>query len=223
MDISFRHMKAILTAFPFFVAVLLSGCGSGCGTLGVANTSPCVNGTSSDTSTTATTSTFNISGTVSGAARGGVAINLTGAGTANTTTDANGTYTFTALPTGSYTVVPSLQGSAFNPASDVVTINGANVTVRQFVETSIAAGTFSISGTVGGVVKQNVLITLSVGNSGSALTDANGGYSFSGLAAGIGPVTVTPTLAGHTFNPVSTSVTQTSSGINNTINFTATL
>src|SRR5471030_484835 len=106
MDISFRHKKAILAAFPFFVAILLSGCGSGCGTLGVANTSPCVNGTSSDTSTTANTSTFSIFGTVSGTTPGGVAINLTGAETANTTTDAGGSYSFTALPTGSYTLVP---------------------------------------------------------------------------------------------------------------------
>jgi hypothetical protein len=220
MDISFRHMKAILAAFPFFVALLLSGCGSGCGTLGVANTSPCVNGTSSATSTTASTSTFNISGTVIGALQA-VAINLTGAGTANTTTDANGTYTFTALPTGSYTVVPSAQGSAFNPASAAVTINDANVTVPAFVATSNAAGTFSISGTVSGTVVQNVLITLSGGNSGSALTDPSGHYSFTGLAAGI-TVTVTPSLAGHIFNPVSTSVTQTSNGTANTINFTAT-
>ena len=107
-------MKSILTAFPFIVAALLSGCGSGCGTLGVAN-APCVSGTSSATSTTASTSTFSISGTVSGTVLQGVAINLTGAETLNTTTVANGTYTFTALPTGSYTVVPSLQGSAFNP------------------------------------------------------------------------------------------------------------
>jgi hypothetical protein len=219
MDISFRHMKAILAAFPFFVAVLLSGCGSGCGTLGVANTSPCDSTTSSGT--TPSTSTFNISGTVSGTVLQGVAINLTGAETLNTTTLANGTYTFTALPTGNYTVVPSLQGSAFNPASAAVTINGANVPVPPFVETSNSAGTFSISGKVSGVVVQNVLITLGGGNTGSALTDSTGAYSFSGLPAGI-TVTVTPTLQGHTFNPVSTSVTQTSSGNSNTINFTAT-
>ena len=217
MELSFRHMKAILAVFPFFVAVLLSGCGSGCGTLGVANTSPCDSTTSSGTTPSA--STFNISGTVSGASQP-VAINLSGAETLNTTTN-SGTYTFTALPTGSYTVVPSLQGSAFNPASAVVTITNASVTVPEFVATSNAAGTFSISGKVSGVVVQNVLITLGGGNTGSALTDSTGAFSFSGLPAGI-TVTVTATLQGHTFNPVSPSVTQTASGNINTINFTAT-
>ena len=219
MDISFRHVKPILIAFPILVAILLSGCGSGCGTLGVENTSPCDNSTSSGGSNPGT-STFNISGTVSGAAQP-VAINLTGAETANTTTDASGTFTFTALPTGNFTVVPSAQGSAFNPVSAAVTITNANVAVTQFVATNNGAGTFSIAGTVGGTVVQNVLISLSGGNTGSAFTDSTGHYSFSGLPAGI-TVTVTPTLQGHTFNPVSTSVTQTSNRTANTINFTAT-
>ena len=216
-------MKSILTAFPFFAAVLLSGCGSGCGTLGVANTSPCDSATSSATSATATTSTFSMFGTVSGATLVGVAIKLTGAETASTTTDAGGRYSFTALPTGSYTVVPSVQGNTFNPASAVVTISGADVTVNNFVETPNTLGTFSISGTVTGVVVQNVLITLSGANTGSALTDPNGHYSFSGLAAGTTSITVTPSLAGHTFSPVNNTVTTTSSGTAATINFTATL
>src|ERR1039458_10470705 len=81
MDIVFRHMKAILTAFPFFAALLLSGCGSGCGALGVANTSGCGSGTSSATSTT---STYSLSGQVGGTVLLGVTINLTGAGTGST-------------------------------------------------------------------------------------------------------------------------------------------
>ena len=210
-------MKAILTAFPFFVAVLLSGCGSGCGTLGVANTSPCDSATSSATST-ATTSTFSISGTVSGATLGGVAINLTGAGTGSTTTDVNGNYSFTAFPNGSYTVVPSLAGNTFTPASTAVTISGANVTGNNFTETANAAALSSLSGTVSGAVAQNVVITLSGANTGSAVTDASGNYSFSGLAAG--SYTVTPSLAGHTFTPASIAVTTTSGGTATGINFT---
>jgi hypothetical protein len=161
-------------------------------------------------------------GTVSGATLAGVAINLTGAQTANTTTDANGHFSFTFLPTGSYTVVPSVQGSAFNPASAVVTINGADVTVNNFAETPNTLGSFSISGTVTGVVVQNVVITLSGGNTGSALTDPTGHYTFAGLAAGAAAIGVTPSLAGHTFNPVSISVTTTSSGNAATADFTAT-
>ena len=218
MELSLGHIKAILAAFPFFVAALLSGCGSGCGTLGVANTSPC-DGTTSTSTSTPGTSTFSISGTVVGATQP-VAINLSGAETANTTTNASGTYTFTLLPTGSYTVVPTSQGSSFNPVSAAVTITDANVTVPAFDAVSNAAGTFSISGKVSGVVVQNVLISLSGGNTGSALTDTGGNYSFSGLPAGI-TVTVTPTLQGHTFTPSSTVVTQSTPNTANTINFTA--
>jgi hypothetical protein len=219
MNISFRRMKPILVAFPVLVAILLSGCGSGCGTLGVQNTSPCDSSTSSGTNTPGT-STFSITGTVIGATQP-VAINLSGAGTANTTTDANGAFSFTALPTGNFTVVPSAQGSAFNPVSAAVTVTNADVTTPQFSATSNSAGTFSISGAVTGPVVQNVLISLSGGNSGAAFTDSTGHFSFTDLPAGI-TVTVTPTLQGHIFNPVSTAVTQTSSGTANTTNFTMT-
>jgi len=219
MDTVVRHMKAILTAFPFFVAVLLSGCGSGCGTLGVANVSPCGSGTSSATSTS-TTSTFSISGQVSGTGTAllGVTINLTGAGTGSTTTDASGNYSFTAFPNGSYNVVPSATGNTFTPASTAVTISGANVTGTNFTETANAAATSGLSGMVSGAVKQNVVINLSGANTGSAFTDASGNYSFSDLAAG--SYTVTPVLSGYTFSPASTTVTPTSGGTATGINFT---
>ena len=214
-------MKTILTAFPVFVAALLSGCGPGCGTLGVANVSPCGSGTSSATTTTTTTttsSTFNISGTVSGTVLLGATINLTGAGTGSTTTDVNGNYSFTAFPNGSYTVVPSLTGNTFTPASTAVTISGANVTGNNFTETVNAAALSSLSGMVSGAVAQNVVITLSGANTGSAVTDASGNYSFSGLAAG--SYTVVPSLTGHTFTPASTAVTTTSGETATGINFT---
>src|ERR1035437_513184 len=140
MDIVFRHMKAILTAFPFFAVVLLSGCGSACKTVGGPDVTPCVSGTSSATSTTSP-STFSISGTVSGTVPLGVTISLTGAGTGSTTTDVNGNYSFTAFPARSYTVVPSLMGNTFTPASTAVTISGANVTGNNFTETANAAAT----------------------------------------------------------------------------------
>jgi hypothetical protein len=219
MDTLIRHMKAILTAFPVYAAVLLSGCGPGCGTLGVQNTSPCGSSTSSATSTTSTTtSTFSIFGTVSGTTLLGVTINLTGAATGSTTTDVNGTYSFTALPTGSYTVVPSFGGNTFSPASTAVTISGGNVTLSNFSESTTAAVASSLSGTISGAVAENVLITLSGANTGSAVTDAQGNYSFSGLAAG--SYTVTPSLAGHTFSPTSHTVTTTSGGTATGINFT---
>jgi inhibitor of cysteine peptidase len=149
----------------------------------------------------------------------GVTINLTGAGTGSTTTVASGNYSFTALPNGSYTVVPSLTGNTFTPASTAVTISGANSTGTNFSGTANAAATSSgLSGMVSGAVAQNVVINLSGANTGSALTDANGNYSFLNLAAG--SYTVTPSLTGYTFSPPSTTVTPTSGGTATGINFT---
>ena len=217
-----RHMHAILTALPILLAGLLSGCDPGCQTVtttasGARQLSSCEPGPSSNTSTPAG---FSISGGVSGSALQGVHINLSGTATGNTTTDASGNYSFTGLAAGDYTVTPSLAGFIFSPVSDVVTVSGADVIGNNFTETASAAPTSILSGTASGAVAQNVLINLSGSNTGSALTDSSGNYSFSDLAAG--SYAVTPSLAGFIFSPVSSVVT-TTSGINASgFNFTAT-
>jgi len=212
----FGHTKRILAVVPLLVAALVSGCGSGCGTLGVANTSSCGD---SAAPATPTASTYSISGVAGTAA--GVTLTLTGAGTGSTTTDSNGAYRFAALPNGSYNVVPSLAGSRFAPVSTAVTISGADVTAVSFTET---AGTTccSISGAVSGPVKQNVLITLTSGSitTGTAVTDASGDYSFNVVA---GTYTVTPSLTGYTFSQSSSSVTVSSSATTANVNFTEAL
>jgi hypothetical protein len=63
-----------------------------------------------------------ISGTVSGAVQQGVTMILTGKSCSTTTTDANGMYTFSDYFTnGTYTVIPSMAGHTFSPASTPVT------------------------------------------------------------------------------------------------------
>ena len=217
-----RHMHAILTALPILLAGLLSGCDPGCQTVtttasGARQLSSCEPRPSSNTSTTAG---FSISGGVSGSALQGVHINLSGTATGNTTTDASGNYSFTGLAAGDYTVTPSLAGFIFSPVSDVVTVSGADVIGNNFTETASAAPTSILSGTASGAVAQNVLINLSGSNTGSALTDSSGNYSFSGLAAG--SYAVTPSLAGFIFSPVSSVVTTTSGISASGFNFTAT-
>lgn len=225
MNPFFRHTKLMLAAVPLFVATLLSGCGSGCGSLGVANTSTCGNATSS-ANTTATASTYSISGTVSAGAAANATITLTGAGTGSTSA-ANGAYSFTALPNGSYNVVPSLAGTAFTPVSTAVTISGQDVTAISFTATANAAATYSISGAVSGPVKQNVLITLTLGGStsgttiGTAVTEPDGSYSFSGLVAGT--YTVAPSLSGYIFTPASNAVPLSSSLPTANVSFTEAL
>ena len=75
--------------------------------------------------------TYSLSGFVTSAfddsAVQGVAISLTGAKTASTTTDISGRYNFTGLANGTYTVTPGLADAIFIPDSIQVTIAGANV------------------------------------------------------------------------------------------------
>ena len=79
--------------------------------------------------------TFFISGTVTynGSSLGNVTLSLSGPVSRTTSTESNGTYSFTGLPNGTYTITPNLSGYTFNPPSRSVTISVANVTGQNFV------------------------------------------------------------------------------------------
>ncbi|MBI4321635.1 MAG: carboxypeptidase regulatory-like domain-containing protein, partial [Chloroflexi bacterium] len=62
----------------------------------------------------------------------GVTVNLTGAVTTTTVTDARGEYVFVGLPNGNYTVTPIIAGTSA-PGSRNVTIGGGNVNSQDFV------------------------------------------------------------------------------------------
>ncbi len=96
--------------------------------------------------TGAVSSTFTLSGTVTGPWVQGVTIALSGASTATTTTDVNGAYTISGIPNDTVTVTPSLDGYTFSPAAPTVTMAGAAKT-QHFTATS-AIPSHSISGTV---------------------------------------------------------------------------
>jgi Carboxypeptidase regulatory-like domain len=163
-----------------------------------------------------------VSGTASGAVAQNVLINLSGLNTGSVLTDSSGNYSFSGLAAGRYAVTPSLAGFIFSPVSIVVTTtSGINAPGINFTATANASSASSISGTVSGVVVQNVTISLSGTNTGSALTDENGKFSFTGLAAG--NYTVTPSLAGHAFSPASSTVTTTSGTDVTVSNFTSVL
>jgi hypothetical protein len=84
--------------------------------------------------------TFAIPGrvTLNGAALPDVLITLTTSGSASTTatTSSSGTYSFTGKPNGSYTITPSLAGYAFTPASQTITLNGADAATQDFTTTN---------------------------------------------------------------------------------------
>lgn len=187
-----------LAAVVLLSVVFLSACGGGGG------------------GGSAPPATYTISGVVSGATATGVTINLTGASTATATTATDGSYSFTGLANGNYTVTPSKTGYIFNPITLSVSVSGANATGKNFTATASTASTYSISGAVSGA--SDVTITLSGDNTGSVVTGAGGAYAFSGLVAG--SYTVTPSLAGYTFSPTNIAITLTANSTAN--DFTAT-
>jgi len=167
------------------------------------------------------TAYYSISGTVtlSGSGLSGVTMTLTGSGTGSTTTNVSGYYILDYVRNGSYTVTPSKSGYTFTPSSLQVSISGASVSGKNF--TAIAAGTYSISGTVtlSGSGLSGVTMALTGSGKGSMPTDSSGNYSFTNLSNGI--YTVTPSKGGYAFTPSSLLVTI--SGANQTgKNFTAT-
>lgn len=154
---------------------------------------------------TSAANTFSISGTVSGAVAGGVTMTLTGQSSGTTTTAADGTYTFSNLTNGNYTVTPTDVGYTFLPVNQAVTISGANVTQVNFTSSIAPPPTHSISGKVTGDIQLGVLMTLSGTASATTTTASDGTYSFTNL--GDGPYTVTPTLTHYIFQPASISLT----------------
>ena len=96
-----------------------------------------------DVTISAPSSTYTISGAVSGAVTSGVTMTLSGAKSATTATATGGTYSFTGLAAGSYTVTPSLSGYTFSPASTAVTISTANATAN-FTATASGGGSTTL-------------------------------------------------------------------------------
>lgn len=157
--------------------------------------------------------TYSISGT---AGIGSATVMLTGTASASTTTNSSGSFTFSNLANGNYSVRPSLTGYTFNPASQAVTINGATVTGVNFTATA-PAQTYSISGTITGTSGASVILIGAA--SATTTTNSSGAYTFRGLVNG--SYAVTPSESGYTFTP--TSLAAPINGANVTgVNFTAT-
>jgi hypothetical protein len=130
---------------------------------------------------------YGISGNVS-PVQTGTTMSLTGTVTTSTTVDGSGTYAFTGLPNGSYTVTPSRTGTTFTPASQSVTING----------NSMPGVNFAIVQPVLALSQNGVLFSGNVngGNPASAsinVTNAGGGILNFTAASDSTWLTVTPT------------------------------
>jgi hypothetical protein len=134
---------------------------------------------------------------------GGATVNLSGAGNAAVTADASGNFSFKGLANGTYNVQPSKASVTFSPLNQSVTINGSNVSAVNF-SSQPTSTTYSITGSLsaGG---SGATIALSGATSGTSVADSSGNFSFSGL--GSGSYTLTPSLTGVTFSPISQNVT----------------
>jgi len=150
--------------------------------------------------------TFTISGRVvsqKGLPVEGVTMTPSGAASASTVTDANGSYLFADLSNGAYTVTPAKGNIIFTPSSRNATVSGASVNVKDFT-----ANVYSISGkvlTASGAPVSGVTVTLGDDGSAVAVTSLTGKYIFSGL--GNGTYTMTPAKAGYTFTVASKTAT----------------
>ena len=91
----------------------------------------------------------------------------------------------------------------------------------QVLGSTSSAATYGVSGqiTLSGVAQNGVTVTLSGSQAGSTTTNSSGAYGFTGLASG-GNYTVTPSLSGYSFAPISQTLNNLSA--NQSVNFTAT-
>jgi rhamnogalacturonyl hydrolase YesR len=125
----------------------------------------------------ASTPTYTISGTISGV--GGATVNLSGPSSGSTTAGADGTYSFSQLANGTYTVTPTLSGYTFTPPGQMVTISNANGTAN-FTAAVAPPSISSLSPNSGQV---GTSVTISGANFGAVQGGST--VSFSGIAAAV--------------------------------------
>ena len=165
--------------------------------------------------------TYSISGTVksqSGTGLAGVIVSLSNGTSSSTKTD--GTYSFTGIVNGEYTVTPYLTGYTFSPDKISVTVENADKKGMDFIGTVISK-TYSIYGNVklsDGAGFAGVKIYLS--SNDSTLTGQDGSYSFTGVPKD--NYTVIPSLKGYYFDPESRKVIIENADITD-VNFTGSL
>lgn len=147
----------------------------------------------------------------------GVTVQLDGTATVQTT-DANGNYSFSGLAAGQdYTVVPILSGFEFTPATRTFQGLSGNQTADFSANRTIVA----IAGTV---VDENdnpvsgATINLTGSQTALAITDAQGVFQFSGLAA-TGNYNVAASKQHYSFAPASHSISTPDENV--TVSFTA--
>ncbi len=213
-SIRWLHASALLTCLT------LTACKGGSGSSSaLSTTSSSVQTSSTSAAVTSASPALTISGVVSGVTA--VTVSLKGSAAHTTATDSAGNFSFATLAAGSYTVVPGKPGYVFSPVSMAANVASTSVTGLGFQGTANTALTYTVSGTVSGVVAAGVVVTLNGLNVGSTLTDSAGSYSFPGLVSGT--YTVSAALGGHAFSsPLIVSLANSDSANNDFVSTLAT-
>jgi len=148
---------------------------------------------------------FAISGRITDEANApvnGVKVTLSGSQSVTATTDANGNYGFSNLPTsGRYVLTPAKAGFIFHSPSETLLTPSGDKTVNFSAE-----HTHAVTGVIkaGAIPIAGVTVAVSGSTTTSAVTDSNGAYSLT-LVAG-GNYVLTPSKPHHTFDPVTKSI-----------------
>jgi hypothetical protein len=151
----------------------------------------------------------------------GVTLTLGGDGS-DTTTSSGGTYSFTDLVPGNYTVTPSLAGYIFS-ADWSGTLTDADVTNANFTATPVYVISGAITNSVTSAPIPGVAVDLSGDDVRSTATAIDGTYAFVNVPDG--SYTVTPGLTDYTFAPINNAVAVSGadeSGVDFTGTFTVT-
>ncbi len=153
-----------------------------------------------------------ISGRVTDSAGRGVAGATVQTGDRSATTDADGFYTLSGLPPGTYTLTATLSSYQITPVSRTVTVS-SDVSGQDFSATPL---TYRISGRVTDSAGRGVAgATVQTGER-SATTDADGFYTLSDLPTG--DYTLTVSKSGCTIAPAQRTVTVPPDGVNQDFN-----
>ncbi|MDR3663248.1 MAG: putative Ig domain-containing protein, partial [Mycobacterium sp.] len=119
----------------------------------------------------------------------GVTVSINTNPVQTTTTSANGSFSFSNVPNGTYTITPSITGSsvAFYPATETVTVNSNNVATASITATLgySVSGTVAYSGTQSGQIYLVLNPTGSCGGrSPGTSVSATGAYTIRGVPPG---------------------------------------
>lgn len=157
-----------------------------------------------------TLQTFTISGAVKtkkGEPADGVSMVLSGESSDTTDTASDGTYSFSDLGNGNYTVTPTLNTEWYyiSPPFKSVLLNGKDTKNVNFTgKTPHDISGRILQGTTPVVWATLILTNSTTNQTAQATTDSEGHYEFNSLLEG--SYVVTPSLAGYIFKPVGKKV-----------------